>query len=501
TTLDRFVDLIRQNEVLRIDLGETTVDQVARAAEAMNEAIVAAVRATGVAVDGAFSRADVEALNAALVGRDDLDWTALRAPASGFDAVLEARGGGVYLLGEPAFDAVMDNFYDLGFPLARADSLGDADGKPGIGLNKATDYLNALFAEDIAAGTFDDAVFRLPEGGTGTGLDAIVETIGTDAGLADALAPAEIAGAMTTADAVNGLLLEAIDATGAANDARLTGSDLIDVSAYLQANHAATMAEAFGDGGADTTGLETIRNAGATSTFAGVPAIDRAFESVWASGFPVDERHFVRLDGKLSPVPLAAEVLDELLADELATGALVNPDVDFLTSGTTGTGLDRVVDLVLDNATFADTIGTARLDAAVRGADAMNTALVDAIRATGVAEDGAFSTSDMAEINDHLLDRGRDGDIDWAALRDPDDGVGYDAVLDTPNGGTRLFGTDPYNRVFDNIYNLGFATAGPKLTDGDGDGDTEAGLSAVRDYLNALLADDLASSGADVLVG
>jgi hypothetical protein len=501
TTLDRFVDLIRQNEVLRIDLGETTVDQVARAAEAMNEAIVAAVRATGVAADGAFSRADVEAVNAALVGRDDLDWTALRDPESGFDAILEARGGKVYLLGEPAFDGVMDKFYDLGFPLARVDSLGDAAGRPGIGLNKAKDYLNALFAEDLAAGTFENAVLSLPAGTTGTGLDVIVETIGADAGLADALAPAEIAGAMTTAAVVNGLLLEALDATGAANDARITGSDLIEVGAYLDAEHAATMAEAFGDGGPDATGLETIRDEGATSTFAGMPAIDRAFEAVWSAGFPVDERHFVRPDGKLSPVPLAAEVLDELLADDLAAGTLVNPDVEFLTSGTTGTGLDRIVDLVLDNPTFADTLATARLDAAVRGADAMNAALVDAIRATGVAADGGLSTLDVTMINSHLVDRTRRGEIDWAALRDPDDGdgIGYDAVLDTLNGGTRLFGTDPYNRVFDNIYNLGFATAGLKLTDGDGDGDTEAGVSAVRDYLNALLVDDFANG--DVLVG
>jgi hypothetical protein len=211
-------------------------------------------------------------------------------------------------------------------------------------------------------------------------------------------------------------------------------------------------------------------------------AIDYAFDAVYRLGFVRDDRYLPDPDSPYGrSVADVALTLDTLLAADLAAGDLVNPNVPFIEAGTTGTGLDVTVELALANDEFASWLSTAAVDKAVRAADAMNHAIVDAVVATGAAADGVIARDEAALVADSLAG---DRSLDWQALRDD-----FAPLLSIPAGGATLLGAQMFP-LLDSLYDIGFGTAGSRLADGDGGAGALLGNAA--DWLDALLADELA---------
>ncbi len=103
------------------------------------------------------------------------------------------------------------------------------------------------------------------QGTSKSGLDRLVDIIYADPGLYRNVPAQEIAKGAANADAMNGLIVEAIKATGVANDHMLNAADLRDVNAYLRANYAAKWVTLHGDDeDSAETGFHLVQNDGAT---------------------------------------------------------------------------------------------------------------------------------------------------------------------------------------------------------------------------------------------
>ncbi|MFW5681241.1 MAG: hypothetical protein ACOC3D_13320, partial [Pseudomonadota bacterium] len=161
---------------------------------------------------------------------------------------------------------------------------------------------------------------------------------------------------------------------------------------------------------------------------------------------------------------------------------LVDPDLE--PNQATGTYLDRIVDLLHSMDVLAQNAGPAAVKTAAEAAVTMNIAIVDAIRATGVAADGVISRPDVFAINAWLLDQ---PDLDWQALRSPDGG--FDEIVGFREGFTFIFGEPAVRTVLDGFYDLGFAFEDDRLTDRTGD--DSIGVGKARYWLGAFLEDEL----------
>ncbi len=91
--------------------------------------------------------------------------------------------------------------------------------------------------------------------------------------------------------------------------------------------------------------------------------------------------------------------LTEFLKADLASGNLANAAVDAYAHGTTGTGLDGLISTMAEDAGLNNRIATSQITAGLKAADGMNNIIVNAIRATGVANDGTLTTSDVYDVN------------------------------------------------------------------------------------------------------
>ena len=229
-------------------------------------------------------------------------------------------------------------------------------------------------------------------------------------------------------------------------------------------------------------------------------------DGIYHLGFDTDGRRLLNEDGDRNvSTRSVAEWLGALLADDLAAGTLANPAVDPYLGGSTGTGLDQLVRIITADEGLQKRIATSDIRDGAAAADAMNALIIDAIRATGSADDGILTADDMARISDWLVARHADT---WAVLHgdDTDDGreTGFHKVQGD-GASTRLFDRNAINKVADGLYHLGFTHDGRFLQNEDGDRNISLRTSA--EWLGSLLADDFASgvlsshAAALVLVG
>ncbi|MBK9082494.1 MAG: hypothetical protein IPL88_10645 [Rhizobiales bacterium] len=323
---------------------------------------------------------------------------------------------------------------------------------PELFYRSLADYEAALAANGAAPAGGLPPVYDGPLGTTGTGLDATIRVIGEDQGLAHRVSRADIA-AGAAAAAINGMIVEAIRATGAANDGVLTTAEVYDLSTYIRAHHYAAFLAAHGD---DETGVETgyhlVQNDGATTRLYGENAINTVFDGIYHIGFETEWDRFLNEDGNANArVETVAYWLNDLLKTDLANGTLKNASVDPLPNGSTGTGLDAAVDLIGSDYGLNARVPGSHLSGGMASADAMNALIVQAIRATGVASDGTLTTSDVYAINGWIRANALST---WTALHgDDENGVetGYHMVQ---NDGavTRLFAHNAVDTVLDGVY-------------------------------------------------
>jgi hypothetical protein len=333
-----------------------------------------------------------------------------------------------------------------------------------------------------------------PVGTSGTGLDKLVTLITNDKGLNACVPPGEIYLGAAAADAMNLLIVEAIHATGVANDGTITTADVRDLNSYVQLNYAQQWVILHGDDEGDCEyGFHYVQNDGATGKLFGQMAVDTVADGIYHLGFDICDDQFLNEDG--NPNAAVADVakwLSSLLKADLAalSPKLVNPAVDLTAEATTGTGLDRLVGIITNDKGLAANIATSEIYQGASSADAMNQIIVEAIRATGVANNGDINAADVRELNAYIQLHYA---AEWAALHGDDEceeESGFHFVQDD-GGSSKLYGQMAIDTVADGIYHMGFDICDDQFLNEDGD--PNASVGDVAKWLNSLLKADLAS--------
>ena len=328
---------------------------------------------------------------------------------------------------------------------------------------------------------------------TGTGLDDLVEIIVGDPGLDCRLPTADIQGGAAAADAMNNLIVDAIRATGLANDGNLNMADVRDLSQWLRTHAEDQWITLHGD---DENGIETgfhlVQNDGASSRLFATNAVNNVADGIYHLGFEIERGRFLNEDGnKNISVETMSEWLGNLLEDDLADGSLANATVDpYHIDTSTGTGLDRLVDIITGDTGLNARIATSELYEGANAAADLNALIIEAIRETGIGDDGVIGTYDLYDVNHWLRANALD---QWTALHGDDENgeeTGFHLVQND-GASSRLFATNAVNNVADGLYHIGFEIERGRFLNEDGN--KNASVEKAAYWLNELLEEDLAA--------
>ncbi|WP_408589762.1 LamG-like jellyroll fold domain-containing protein [Novosphingobium sp.] len=330
------------------------------------------------------------------------------------------------------------------------------------------------------------------KGSTGTGLDQTVDLIFKDYGLNQRIAGSHIRAGAASADGIDAMIVEAIRARGLANDGQITTSDVYSINDYIRGHYLTKITALHGDDeGGIETGFHNVQGDGGTTRIFGQDAVNTVLDGMFHIGFKIVDGRFQNEDGNANAsVEDVAFWINSFLAGDLAAGTLVNKAADPQVHGTSGTGLDTLIEKIVDDEGLNHEIGQAAINAGATAADGMAKIIVEAIRATGVANDGTLTAQDLVDVN-HWIRANRLAQ--WTAFHgDDENGVetGFHRVQG--DGGRGYFdGQRTVDTVADGIFHLGFKISGDRLLNEDGN--ANATLSDVSDWLTLLLHDDLAS--------
>lgn len=330
------------------------------------------------------------------------------------------------------------------------------------------------------------------KGSTGTGLDQAIGLITRDYGLNARISGAQIREGAAAADGMNILIVEGIRNLGLANDGNISTADTYSLANYLRTNYLPQFIALHGNDEDDLeTGYHKVQGDGAVTRLYGENAMDTVFDDVYHIGFKIVGDRFLNEDGDLNArVSQIGTWLDTMLKGDFAKGTLINTKVDPYYHGTTGTGLDAITERIVDDQGLNHELSLQQINDGAKAADGLAKIIVQAIRATGVADDGTLDELDMVQLNHWIRSHSLS---DWIKLHGNDEGdleTGFHLVQ---NDGARgyLYGERTIDTVADGLFHLGFKVDGGYLQNEDGNDATA--LSDVSDWLNLLLAKDLAS--------
>ncbi|MBU1725431.1 MAG: hypothetical protein KJ892_16430, partial [Gammaproteobacteria bacterium] len=177
-----------------------------------------------------------------------------------------------------------------------------------------------------------------------------------------------------------------------------------------------------------------------------------------------------------------------LLASELASGSLSNTAVDPEVHGSTGTGLDSLVDIINSDSELERNVSNQGIREAAMAADAMNTIITEAIQQGGLANDGEITASDVYDVNTYIqVHYG----AEWVVLHGDDESGEETGFHLVQNDGaiTRLTDDNAINTVADGIYHIGFDIKNGYFLNEDGNSNVSVEQVAV--WLDELLKEDL----------
>lgn len=337
----------------------------------------------------------------------------------------------------------------------------------------------------------------LPTGGTG--LDQIVTLVNTDPGLKKRLTikdptkrilQSDIDTGAKAADDMNKIIIEKIKERGLANDGRINTADARDLNDAIYKSYATQWKALHGD---DANGVETgyhlVQNDGATTKWFNKNAVDKVADGIYHLGFESSRKNrLLNEDGNDNATyKNVGEWLTSLLQKDLANGSLKNPSVIDMT-GTTNSGLDRIVKIVLEEERLNTKISTSEIRTGAKAADDMNKIILEAVNATGVFQDRFISASDARKLNTYI--NGKYADT-WKTLHG-DDATGAETgfhLVQNDGAKAKLYGKNAVNTVADGIYHLGFG-AGSKNQILNEDGNKNATFKNVGIWLTRLLNND-----------
>ncbi len=496
TGLDTILDWIETDPGLADRTDAADITKGSAAAAEMNAIIIKHIKKLGIANDGEITAADVMALATSIRKSDYKAWVKAHGDdendvETGFHLV-QNDGAKGRAFGENGINTVADGLYHLGFGYNKHLRLINEDGNSNASVESVAHWLNELLADDM-----DDLanakVSPLNGGSTGTGLDKLVDIINEDPGLQRKVSLNDIKSGANGADVMNEIIVQSIKATGVANDGRITASDVATLSEFIKKNHSEMWTWAHGD---DEDNVETtfhrVQSDGGETRLNGHAAIDTVADGIYHLGFGHKEGHLLNEDGKrnasLSDV---ASWMEDLLAEELANGRLANANTGPYLAGTTGTGLDALVEMVATDEGLLSRISTTEISKAARSADGLNKILLKAIKETGVANDGKLDEHDI-KIMDAWIAKNEKANLDrYNGTESDTKRTGFE-IAELWSSTSPLFGENGVNTVADSIYSIGYGTKHNGAI-ANRDGKWQAELTDVADWLNRLLKDDMQS--------
>ncbi|NOR71278.1 MAG: hypothetical protein GQ532_16530 [Methylomarinum sp.] len=319
---------------------------------------------------------------------------------------------------------------------------------------------------------------------TGTGLDQIVDTIGTDFGLSGRISDKDIAGGSEAANAMNAIIVEAVNATGVASNGIFSVSDVRAINAYIRANHKEEWSELHGDDeNGEETGFHLVQNDGATSRYRGDNLANTVADGIYHLGFQIQGNRLLNEDGNANAtLTQAAEWLTQFYTDR----------------STTQSGLDRATDMIMADRGLDRRISDQDIADGADAANGMSTIIKEAIESQGLANDGVINVADIRQINSYIRDNYQD---EWVILHGDDENgeeTGFHLVQND-GANTRMFGQNFVNTVADGIFHLGFQIQGNNILNEDGD--ANATLTDLADWVNYFYVDQgTTNTGLDELV-
>ncbi|MBD3798024.1 MAG: spherulation-specific family 4 protein [Campylobacterales bacterium] len=336
---------------------------------------------------------------------------------------------------------------------------------------------------------------------TSSGLDKIITIIQEDQRLNRRVDASDIAEAIASARQMNAILLEAIINTGVANDKKISTADTRELNDYIFHNHHEQWIELHGDDDeGEETGFHKVVNDGARTKLFGKNAVNKIFDGIYHLGFNSHlKNRLLNEDGnKNASYKNVASWLDALLREELESGVLANPEISEVV-GETGTGLDRVVEIIYNDVGLNRRISIGDMRVGATSANRMNRLIVESIEATNAGSSGVFTVQNVKEMNAFLVSNYAQ---EWATLHGDDEEEGEETgyhKVQNDGAKTKIFGKNAINKVFDGIYHLGFATPYKNRLVNE-DGNKNARFKKIATWLNGLMSDDLANQQEDLKI-
>ena len=288
--LDRITDLVMADAGLSAVSPESDIEQGADAANGMNNMILAAMQVTGAYADGWISTEDLQNMNAWLRSDDNrlATWTSLHGDdekneETGFHLVQNDGANNRYF-NQNLVNTVADGIYHMGFEIKNGTFLNE-DGNSNAKLSDVADWLNYFYVDQSS---------------TGTGLDKIVDTIKSDAGLARYTSASDINQGASYADQLNHFVIDAIDATGAMADNWITSEDMLAMNQWIRSDTARldqwTLLHGDDETGSET-GYHLVQNDGANTVYFGQNLINTVADGIYHMGFDIQNGRFLNEDG------------------------------------------------------------------------------------------------------------------------------------------------------------------------------------------------------------
>ncbi len=254
------------------------------------------------------------------------------------------------------------------------------------------------------------------EATTSTGLDKIIQLINEDSALKNKVAQQDIEVAAATADRMNWIILEAIWATGVANDNIITTPDAREINSYIINNHQQTWITLHGDDEKKLeTGFHLIQNDGARSRLFRKNAIDKVADSIYHLGLVSNKKNnLVNEDGKNNArYSSVAKWLNHLLLDDLIKHEyLHNPSISE-TYGSTNTRLDELVDKAYADSSVQSRLSFSQINEVARAVDGMNQIILNAFTAMGYYNEKKITELQVVYLNEYIYTNYA---TEWASL-------------------------------------------------------------------------------------
>lgn len=433
TGLDQLVDVIANDIRMNGTLSQADMQQGIEATNKLLNLILESMDAVGVAKDGSFNAEDMQKI-AQHIREERAEEYAVIQKLNFTDG--EGNFGSTHFNGKNVVGNLLDALSHIGNEV-RGDSVTDELGRTNASFERLGEILSDFWVDRST---------------TNSGLDHVTDNILADKWMYRKVSDADRYEGAEAADAMNKLILEAVEATGAAKDGAIDVADVQAINAYIQENHAQAYAALYGtsESRSDETGFQNLTAEGGRRQMFGERMIDKSFDTLYNVGRE-------NLGGKdEASVQKMADMLNYFVVDQ----------------GTTGTGLDELVQILKTDRGLAYTNDAATINEGATAANELNKLIVEAIEAQGLAKDGALDVNDVRAISEYIRenheeafltlrgDSAEGNESGFAAV----EGEGASMLHDARKVGCNLYtGNNVVDTVMDGLFHVGFEISGDKF--------------------------------------